>query len=248
VFTGLIEEIVTVERIKRPGGGARLAIATSLVAELSEGDSVAVDGTCLTVAAKSASGFEADVSAETLSRTTMGGWSSGTRVNLERAVRAGDRLGGHMVAGHVDATGTVLRRTQRGGGRQAGGTTDSAGSVEIWIRADAQLPGGIVSKGSVAVDGISLTVSGLADGSFAVTLIPETLKRTTLGGKQPGSKVNLETDLIGKYVEHYLAATVAGAPSRTDAGSQAPGRQGSRTGEQPNRVHGLLEGLIEEGG
>ncbi len=198
MFTGLIEDIGSVRSVTGWGEGARLSIETPLAAELAEGDSIAVEGVCLTVTSKTDRNFEADVSPETFERTTMSGWRAGTKVNLERATRAGERLGGHLVTGHVDGSGAVIRVIERGDSR------------EMWLRAASPLPGAIVEKGSVAVDGVSLTVSNLSEQGFAVALIPETLRRTTLGAKRAGDVVNLETDMIGKYVQHYLE----GQPAR----------------------------------
>ncbi len=194
MFTGLIEATGIVAGIQRAGKGARIRVETGLD-EIRKGDSVGVDGVCLTAVEVSGGSFTADVSGETLAVSTLKDWRRGTRVNLERAVAAGERLGGHLVQGHVDGSGTIERRVDR------------KGSEEVWVRPDKTLPGAIVLKGSVAIDGVSLTVSALSGGAFAVTLIPETLRRTTLGEKREGARVNLETDIIGKYVEHYLAAS-----------------------------------------
>lgn len=220
MFTGLIEEIGTVRSAARSGSGARVTVAAGLASALNRGDSVAVDGACLTVTGVSAGAFEADVSGETLSVTTARAWRGGERVNVERALRAGDRLGGHMVSGHIDGVGAVTRRTVRGD------------YVEVEITPQGSPPGAILLKGSVAVDGISLTVSMVDGGRFAVTLVPETLKATTLGDKAVGSSVNIETDLVGKYVEHFLAAR--------------PARHG--VGAQGHRLRDLLDAPIEEGG
>lgn len=190
----MTEAIGTVRACRSTGGGVRLSVAAPFAKELAQGESVAVDGACLTVVAIGAGGFEADVSGETLARTTLGAVRPGGRVNLERALKVGDRLGGHIVSGHVDGRGRITSRTPRGE------------YLDVQVEADEKLPGAIVAKGSVAVDGISLTVSGLGQGRFSVTLIPETIGATTLAAKDVGAAVNIETDIIGKYVQEYLGA------------------------------------------
>lgn len=208
MFTGLIEAIGTVRSSRRTSGGIRLAVETPLAAELEPGESVAIDGACLTVKTAGTDSFEADVSQETLARTTLSAARSGGRVNLERALRASDRLGGHIVTGHVDGTGRVVRQTRAGD------------FVEMEIEPESPLEGAILLKGSICVDGTSLTISGVGTGRFAVTLIPETLERTVLASKKAGAAVNLETDIIGKYVDEYLSrATGRGATRGASLGS-----------------------------
>jgi len=167
-------------------------LETALASELESGESIAIDGACLTVATARADSFEADVSEETMARTTLSAARPGNSVNLERALRASDRLGGHIVTGHVDGTGRVVRQTSDGH------------FLEMEIEPERPLGGAILLKGSICVDGTSLTVSAVREGAFTVTLIPETLERTTLGTKKAGARLNLETDVIGKYVEEYL--------------------------------------------
>ena len=162
------------------------------VAELALGESVAVDGVCLTVTSRGAGRFAVTAGPETLARTTLGGLAVGARVNLERALRASDRLGGHIVAGHVDAVGTVAERRELDTG------------VLFRFAAPPQILRYVVEKGSIAVDGISLTVNAVDEYSFAVALIPHTVEKTTLADKQAGGRVNLEVDIIGKYVEKLL--------------------------------------------
>ena len=157
--------------------------------DLELGESVAIDGVCLTVTERGAAGFEAVAGAETLARTTLERLRSGSRVNLERALRVGDRLGGHFVQGHVDGVGTVSGRRDRGA------------NIEIDVRAPAALARYLVEKGSVAIDGISLTVNQVAGDVFSVALIPHTATETTLASRRAGDRVNLEVDMIAKYVE-----------------------------------------------
>jgi riboflavin synthase len=210
MFTGIVEELGEVVAVERLPDAARLTVRGPLVtAEASHGDSIAVNGVCLTVTDSSDKTFTADVMAETLGRTGLGGLSPGSPVNLERPVELGGRLGGHLVQGHADGTGEILSRTPG----------------EHWdvvrIAAPPGLARYIVLKGSITVDGVSLTVSALGrpdsagstDGPepwFEVSLIPTTLEMTTLGRLQPGSRVNLEVDVIAKYVESLLAAGPAG--------------------------------------
>jgi riboflavin synthase len=192
MFTGLIADLGRVTALERNADGAILAIATALSGELREGDSVAVNGVCLTVTRIADGGFHAQAMQETLVRSSLGRLEPGGAVNLELALRADGRLGGHIVQGHVDGTGTV------------GSVRDEGFSRVLGIEAQAPLLRYLVEKGSIAVDGVSLTVSGLDEGGFSVALIPETLERTTLGTAQPGSVVNLEVDVLAKHVERLL--------------------------------------------
>jgi riboflavin synthase len=192
VFTGIVREVGTVERLDRGEDGARVRVATSLDGELREGDSVAVAGACLTVTTTGDGGFEADVMNQTLSLTTLGELAPGDGVNLEPALRAGDPLGGHMVQGHVDGTGRVESVTDDGIARR------------VAVSAPAELRPYLVARGSVTVDGVSLTVAALTPEGFEVSLVPETLQRTTLGALSPGDRVNLETDVIARYAERLV--------------------------------------------
>jgi len=193
MFTGIVEELGVVDGIEEQGDAVRLTVRGPLVtldARLS--DSIAVNGCCLTIAERGDETFTADVMRETLDKTSLGVLGPGSRVNLERAVTATTRLGGHIVQGHVDGTGTLLSRTP----------SEHWEVVEISL--PEQLSRYLVDKGSITVDGISLTVVTAGSDSFTVSLIPETLARTTLGLKQPGDPVNLEVDVIAKYVERLL--------------------------------------------
>jgi riboflavin synthase len=189
LFTGLVAGKGTVRSLGRDGDGVRLRIASGLAAELAAGDSVAVNGVCLTAIDPRPDSFGADVMAETLRRSSLEPLDEGDEVNLELPLRAGDRLGGHVVQGHVDGTGSVLEAREEGFSRV------------LRIGAGPELLRYVVDKGSIAVDGVSLTVSAVDDESFEVSLIPETLERTTLGQAAPGRTVNLEVDLLAKYVE-----------------------------------------------
>ena len=198
MFTGIVEELGEVVSVEHVGGTARITVrGPQVTSDARPGDSIAVNGTCLTVTGLSGGDFTADVMAETLRRTGLGGLAPGSPVNLERSLRVGDRLGGHLVQGHVDGVGTVTSRV----------------TGERWDLVRIAVPPGLarylVEKGSVAVDGVSLTVSALGGGTdeqawFEVSLIPATLAATTLGRLQPGAGVNLEADVIGKYVERML--------------------------------------------
>jgi len=189
MFTGLVQDLGSVRAVEREPAGSRLEVETALAGELSEGDSVAVNGVCLTATSVSDGAFRADVMAETLRRSSLGPLEAGDRVNLELPLRAEDRLGGHFVQGHVDATGSVE-------------SVDVEGfSQVVRIGCDPALLRYIVEKGSIAVDGVSLTVADIDDEGFTVSLIPETIERTTLGGAAPGRVVNLEVDVLAKYVE-----------------------------------------------
>jgi riboflavin synthase len=193
MFTGLIQQLGTVRAIDDTGDGAKLTIDAALSGDLGTGDSVAVNGVCLTASDVDGGSFAADVMAETLRRSTLGAAAAGARVNLELPLRPVDRLGGHVVQGHVDGIGTVLEATDEGFARL------------LRIGAPPDLLRYVVEKGSIAVDGVSLTVSALDEESLTVSLIPETLERTNLGAAQPGAEVNLEVDVLAKYVERLVA-------------------------------------------
>ncbi|MBE0595799.1 MAG: riboflavin synthase [Desulfuromonadales bacterium] len=199
MFTGLIEDLGHLRELRHTGAGARLTVATALpMAELAIGESIAVNGACLTVTAFGGGTFSADVSPETLERSTLGRLTSGTPVNLERALRLSDRLGGHLVTGHIDAIATVASRVREGNAER------------FTFRLDPVYLRHLVEKGSVAIDGISLTVNAVAADSFGVAVIPHTLSITTLKLCRPGDQVNIETDLIGKYLERLLQAAPGG--------------------------------------
>jgi riboflavin synthase len=197
VFTGIIEELGSVRAIDRREGGARLEIAASTVlADARAGDSIAVNGCCLTVVDRGDGWWAADAVIETLERTALGSLERDDPVNLERPLRLSDHLGGHLVQGHVDAVGHVAARTAL-----------ADGSTRFTFSAPPDALRYVVEKGSVAVDGISLTVAALGDDAFEVAVIPHTLAVTTLGHKDRGAAVNLEADLIAKYVERLLVPT-----------------------------------------
>ena len=193
MFTGIIEELGRVESVEPHGEGARIRVETRTVTEdAHEGDSIAVNGVCLTVLDVRAEGFAADCSPETLRRSTLGGLRPGSPVNLERAVTPATRLGGHIVQGHVDARGTFIS------------ATDHGGSWTVRIAYPPEMRQYLVFKGSISVEGISLTVAALTDAHFEVAIIPKTWQLTNLSALQPGDPVNLEADVIAKYVERML--------------------------------------------
>ena len=207
MFTGLVQRIGTLSRLSRTGGGASLSVRVpeSWTDPLVPGESMAVQGACLTVARVLPDGFAADVLDETLDCTALGSLRSGARLNLERAVAVGDRLGGHIMQGHVDAVGRVASLRPRGR------------DVVLRVAADPSTLRLVVHKGSIAIDGVSLTVSALSDaeGWFEVNLIPTTLRETSLSERAPGDVVNLETDILGKYVDRLLSRPAA---KPTDSG------------------------------
>ena len=192
MFTGIVQELGTVEALEQGEGGVRLRIAAALSGGLREGDSVAVSGACLTAAAVAAGSFEVDVMNQTLGLTTIGALVAGDRVNLEEALRAGEPLGGHIVQGHVDGVGEVAEAREDGFARR------------LRIVVPDGLERYLVEHGSVTVAGVSLTVAALAQRGFEVSLIPETLERTTLGEASVGSRLNLEFDVVARYVERLL--------------------------------------------
>jgi riboflavin synthase len=198
MFTGIVEELGEVESIEDQGDAVRLTVRGPLVvSDAHEGDSIAVNGCCLTVVTHDDQVFTADVMKETLDKTSLGAFQPGTMVNLERAVTVDKRLGGHIVQGHVDGTGTILGRFPS----------------EHWEVVEVALPQGmsryLVDKGSITVDGVSLTVVTVTDTSFTVSLIPETLARTTLGFKKAGDAVNVEVDVVAKYIERMVMPHVS---------------------------------------
>jgi riboflavin synthase len=192
LFTGLVQDLGLVVTARSSGDGVRLAVATSLAPEIGEGDSVAVNGVCLTAVAVAPEHFEAEVINETLRRSSLHEIREGSVVNLELPLRASDRLGGHVVQGHVDGVGLIADITPDGFSRR------------IRVTAGEDVLRYVVLKGSIAVDGVSLTVSDIDDASFTVSLIPETLERTSLGRAQVGIPVNLEVDVLAKYVEKLV--------------------------------------------
>jgi riboflavin synthase len=193
MFTGIIEGLGNVQRLTAKGADAVLEIEAAIdLKDVSIGDSIAVNGACLTVTAKKEKTFSADVSAETIAKTTLGLLHAGDKINLEKSIRVGGFIGGHFVLGHVDDKGRILSKTQK------------SGSVILAVEVNDQLSRQIVEKGSVAIDGISLTVNKLEKGRFYVNIIPHTAANTTLLAKKEGDLVNIETDVLGKYVEKLL--------------------------------------------
>lgn len=215
MFTGLIADLGQVRALERDASGATIEIETALASRLSEGDSIAVNGVCLTATAIESSGagmasgstgtpdgataggsFRAQAMEETLRRTSLGSLAPGRKVNLELAMRLGDRLGGHIVQGHVDGVGEIFEIQQEGF------------SKVVSVKVPADLAPHLVEKGSVALDGVSLTISAVGEDCLSVSLIPETLSRTTFGLAQPGDAVNVEVDILSKHVERLLATTL----------------------------------------
>jgi riboflavin synthase len=220
VFTGIVEELGTVVAIEQLSDAARLTVRGAVVtADADHGASIAVNGVCLTVVDHEADWFTADVMAETLNRSSLGGLHAGSRVNLERPVRLSDRLGGHLVQGHVDGIAAIISRAPG----------QNWAVVRIGLPND--LARYVVEKGSITVDGVSLTVSALDDGRvdsaswFEVSLIPTTLELTTLGHKQAGDPVNLEVDVVAKYVERLMTPTATPATTPTTTPPLRPEEQ-----------------------
>jgi riboflavin synthase len=234
MFTGLVEALAPVERIEVEGDGRALVIAAPFAAELAAGDSVAINGACLTVVTRDDRTCRFQAGPETLRKTNLGELRPGERVNLERALRAGDRLGGHIVQGHVDGLGRIVSQVRHGEWET------------VWFSCPAELAAQMVPKGSVAVDGISLTLVDVTADGFSVALIPHTLAVTTLGFKRPGASVNLETDILAKYVWKCLHGSgvtwetlrktgFASAPASLPSplGGEGLGVRGERGGTPP---------------
>lgn len=194
MFTGIIQALGIVEGIEARGGDMRLRVALGELAgnDFATGESIAVNGVCLTAIEPAATHLVADVSRETLDHTTLGGLAKGDKVNLEPALAAGDRLGGHLVSGHVDGVGTLLEKTE------------DARSWRFVFEAPQALAKYIARKGSICIDGISLTVNGVDDARFDVNIVPHTLAVTNLGSREPGDRVNLEVDVVARYLERLL--------------------------------------------
>lgn len=212
MFTGLIESVGVVARTERVRGGVRIEVfAPEFGRDMAIGDSVAVDGACLTIAGFVRGAFSADVSEETLARTTLGGARTGSKVNLERALRLSDRLGGHLVSGHVDGVGTLVQR-------------HPAGNSTIYqFRVPADLVHYLVPKASIALDGISLTVARVHGDSVAVAVIPHTEASTTLGEKTLGSGINVEVDMLARYVERFVTPHATGSSAHPQPAQSADG-------------------------
>lgn len=228
MFTGIIEEVGTVIGIHKKANSASIEIrAEQVLSDVKTGDSIAVNGICLTVTSHTARSFTADIMHETMRRSAMKNIRNGSRVNLERAMMAGGRFGGHIVSGHIDGTGTIEKIEKD--------------EIATWytIGAEDKLMRYIIEKGSIAIDGISLTVASVHQHSFCVSVIPHTTANTTLPGKKPGDPVNLENDCIGKYVEHFLCTgrmeTAAGKEIHLEedkcAGGEKKGSGGGLTRE-----------------
>jgi riboflavin synthase len=194
LFTGIVKELGQVESVESSDDGARIRVRAGLASELAEGDSVAVSGACLTATGIQDGAFEADVMHQTLALTTLGELEPGSNVNLEVPLRAADRLGGHVVQGHVDGTGTVAEITEDGFAKR------------VRVQLPEELLPFVVEHGSIAFEGVSLTVATLSDDGVEVSLIPETLERTTLGGVEAGDRLNVECDVLARYVARQLSA------------------------------------------
>jgi riboflavin synthase len=204
MFTGIIEEIGTIAGIRRTGPMFEVAIhAERILKDVILGDSISINGVCLTVTSFTTGKFTVDVMPETVKATNISKLKPGSKVNLERAMAAGGRFGGHFVSGHVDGIGTIVRKERQ------------ENAVYYEIEVNKELASGMILKGSVTVDGTSLTIFGVTETSFTISLIPHTMEETIIGQKQVGDMVNIESDMIGKYVGHYLRQTTKPNPNRS---------------------------------
>ena len=208
MFTGIIEDVGVIESLTPTGEDIRLTIKTHKLdmSDVKLGDSIANNGVCLTVVSMTGNGFSADVSHETIKRTGFAAYQAGSKVNLEKALQANGRLGGHIVSGHVDGVGKVLSINQVGR------------YVEIWLQAPDSLAKYLAEKGSIAVDGVSLTVNQVDGAKLVITLIPHSLEETIIGGYQVGTKVNLEVDVIARYLERLVLGDKAADSNQSDSG------------------------------
>lgn len=203
MFTGIVEEIGTIKKVEKGAKSSKLTIeGAKIFDDLKLGDSVAVNGVCLTVTEYTKNTFTADVMNETLSRSNLGDLKNGSRVDLERAMAADGRFGGHIVSGHIDGTGRIVKTEKD--------------DIAVWytIAANKKIMKYIIEKGSVTIDGISLTVAKVTDTDFSVSIIPHTAKETVLGFKKAGDTVNLENDVVGKYIEHFLTFDDKSVPEK----------------------------------
>ncbi len=204
MFTGLVETVGKVIQLERAGSAARLAVSATFAGDAVRlGDSIAINGVCLTVVSMDGGTFVFDVSPETMERTAFRGFKTGTPVNLERALRLSDRLGGHIVTGHVDCVATVVERREQ------------SGNTVFGFRLPRDAARYVVAKGSITIDGISLTVNAVTGDGFSVNIIPHTAASTTLQFRKPGDEVNIETDILGKYVERLLTGQKEGGTGLT---------------------------------
>ena len=230
MFTGIIEEVGRVQSLEAAQAGARIRIGAQKVLQGTKvGDSICVNGVCLTATSLGAGFFTADVMAETLRRSNLGSLSSGSEVNLERAMSAEGRFGGHIVSGHIDGTGTIARTEREGN------------AVWVYVNASSEILSLIVQKGSIAIDGISLTVAKVDQKQFAVSIIPHTGEETTLLSKKPGDLVNLENDIVGKYVQKLmgLGGGSLGLANNPSIGGRSAGNNGSNITEEFLRERGF---------
>ena len=230
MFTGIIEEIGSVASVEpsENGAGARIKIrAQKILQGTKAGDSIAVNGVCLTATSLGADFFTADVMVETLRRSNLGSLAVGSKVNLERAMAADGRFGGHIVSGHIDGTGTISETEREGN------------AVWVYVSAPKEILDLIVQKGSIAIDGISLTVAKLEAARFAVSIIPHTGEETTLLSKKVGDKVNLENDIVGKYVQRLLSGGSLELANNPSIGGRSPASNGSNITEEFLRERGF---------
>ena len=230
MFTGIIEEIGSVASVESSGNGAGARIkirAQKILQGTKAGDSIAVNGVCLTATSLGADFFTADVMAETLRRSNLGSLAVGSKVNLERAMAADGRFGGHIVSGHIDGTGTISETEREGN------------AVWVYVSAPKEILDLIVQKGSIAIDGISLTVAKLEAARFAVSIIPHTGEETTLLSKKVGDKVNLENDIVGKYVQRLLSGGSLELANNPSIGGRSPASNGSNITEEFLRERGF---------